>query len=48
MPQSEAPPATGLQIDDQPFPVPPPLNQSEPLYEDVQDQDEHIYMCMYI
>ncbi|XP_026122833.1 phospholipid scramblase 1 isoform X2 [Carassius auratus] len=36
----------GLQTDDQSPPVQPPLNQSEPIYEvDLEDHDEHIYMC---
>lgn len=53
MPQSEGPalatPAPGLQTDDQLPPVQPPLNQSEPIYEDVfEDHEEHKYMCMYI
>ncbi|XP_042583424.1 phospholipid scramblase 1-like isoform X1 [Cyprinus carpio] len=50
MPQSEGPapatPAPGLQTDDQLPPVQPPLNQSEPIYEDVfEDHEEHKYMC---
>ncbi|KAF4111228.1 phospholipid scramblase 1-like [Onychostoma macrolepis] len=49
MPQSEDPapatPAPGLQTDDHLPPVQPPLYQSEPIYEVLEDHEEHTYMC---